>query len=370
MLFRSIAAAILTILHRFTTAGQRPLFLVTSSTRGTGKSRLANLIGTIATGIEPHGDSPTDDPDEEKKRMLAYALAGKHVLCFDNIADSLGNAALDAILTQSSISGRVLGATRVVEGDNKFVLFATGNNPAIAEDTRRRTVEIRIDSGEERPENRNFTRSWSELEAFVAKNRPALLTAAFTLIRGAAASQFPGLGLLGLLSLRSPLTLGPLIAHLGGIVGAFGWVSGRVGGRIPFGGRIFVLLRFPGLLPLRVRVSFRGGRFPLGIARTGLGFLLGLARATIGIGRLTPGIACTVVRAGFRCFVALLFRTPGLVCRGAFRRGAVRRGAVRRGVGGRGRVLARSGLGRGFRGTAGFGLRSLRLFRRGILGVG
>ena len=179
----AIAAAILTILHRFTTAGQRPLFLVTSSTRGTGKSRLANLIGTIATGIEPHGDSPTDDPDEEKKRMLAYALAGKHVLCFDNIADSLGNAALDAILTQSSISGRVLGATRVVEGDNKFVLFATGNNPAIAEDTRRRTVEIRIDSGEERPENRNFTRSWSELEAFVAKNRPALLTAAFTILR-------------------------------------------------------------------------------------------------------------------------------------------------------------------------------------------
>jgi hypothetical protein len=70
----------------------------------------------------------------------------------------------------------------MVEAPMCMTWFATGNNVAIAADTARRICHIRLESPEERPENRHNFRQ-VDLRDFLAKNRASLLAGALTILR-------------------------------------------------------------------------------------------------------------------------------------------------------------------------------------------
>jgi hypothetical protein len=187
-------AALLTPLGRFAFSGPAPLFLVDANVRAAGKGLLLDTIARIVTGERFSIATYTNDEDELRKRITSLVLAGDRLVLFDNLAGKFGNAVLDAALTGTAWKDRVLGVNRMAEGPLYMTWYATGNNVAIAADTARRVCHIRLESPEEHPEQRQDFRH-PNLLAWVGENRPRLLTAALTILRGYCAAGRPDLGL-------------------------------------------------------------------------------------------------------------------------------------------------------------------------------
>ena len=96
----------------------------------------------------------TQDKDEMAKSVTALALAGERLILLDNLAGLVGNPVLDTALTAVEWQGRILGKSQQPRLPLLASWFATGNNVTIAGDTARRTCHIRIETEEERPEDR------------------------------------------------------------------------------------------------------------------------------------------------------------------------------------------------------------------------
>jgi hypothetical protein len=158
------------------------LFLVDANVRAAGKGLLFHAICRIITGKDFTVCTYTDDQDELRKRILALAMAGDRLVLLDNLEGKFGNGTLDAALTATSWKDRVLGISRMAEAPLYITWYATGNNVAVGADTARRTCHIRLESPEERPEERQDFRHPHLLE-WVGAERGRLLAAALTILR-------------------------------------------------------------------------------------------------------------------------------------------------------------------------------------------
>lgn len=181
-------AALLSVVARSAVVGPVPLFALDANSPGSGKSLLADLVATIASGrriartIWPTG---RDSDDEMRKRITSLALAGELMILIDNVAagQPIGGAPLDAALTSTTWKDRILGRTETTsELPLRAVWFATGNNLSFKTDILRRVIPVRIVTDEERPEERQEFR-YPELLEHARAERPRLLTAALTILR-------------------------------------------------------------------------------------------------------------------------------------------------------------------------------------------
>lgn len=174
-------AGVLTTFARHAYDGPTPLFLIDANTRGSGKSLLADVIGIIATGeATPRMSNPRDD-DECRKRITSLAIAGDSLVLIDNINGELGCASLDAALTSTSWKDRILGKSEIIEMPLNLLWLATGNNVILGADTSRRVCHIRLESPEERPEERKGFKH-TNLIRHVHDTRPELVAAAITIL--------------------------------------------------------------------------------------------------------------------------------------------------------------------------------------------
>jgi hypothetical protein len=187
-------ASVLTPLARFAFPGPAPLFLVDANVRGAGKGLLLDCTCRILTGERFTVATYTADEDELRKRITSLALAGDRLVLFDNLEGRFGNATLDAALTATSWTDRVLGSNRMARAPLFVTWFATGNNVAVGADTARRICHVRLESSEERPEERSDFRH-PDLLAYVAGRRQALLGAALTILRAYWVAGRPDQGL-------------------------------------------------------------------------------------------------------------------------------------------------------------------------------
>jgi Domain of unknown function (DUF3854) len=174
-------AALLTPLGRFAFHGPAPLFLIDANVRGSGKGMLADLISLIVAGGDFARLAYTTDDDEMRKVILAIALEGERLVLFDNLGGYLGNPSLDAALTSVEWQGRILGKTQQPRLPLLASWYATGNNTIVLADTGRRVCHIRLDSPDEKPEERTGFRH-PDLLAWARENRGRLLTAAITIL--------------------------------------------------------------------------------------------------------------------------------------------------------------------------------------------
>lgn len=158
-----------------------PLHAVTAPVAGSGKSKLIETAAIIATGHPPPVMTLGERREEMEKRIGSALIAGFPMVCLDNIEGALGNPILYQAITQPWVVTRVLG-TMDMAGKYGIVLFtATGNNMALWGDMPRRTLMIRLDPRCERPELREFERE--DPCIFAARERPALVRAALTIVR-------------------------------------------------------------------------------------------------------------------------------------------------------------------------------------------
>ena len=187
-------AGLLTPFARHAFDGPAPLFLIDANVRGAGKGLLGQTIGQIVLGDEMPVSSYAHDPEEMRKKVTAIALAGDRLVHLDNLEGSFGNATLDRALTSTRWKDRVLGKSHQVDLPLLAVWYGTGNNVAVAADTTRRIIHIRLDVLEERPEERTDFRH-PDLLAWIRQNRPTLLCHALTILVAYCNAGRPGQGL-------------------------------------------------------------------------------------------------------------------------------------------------------------------------------
>jgi hypothetical protein len=177
----AVLAAILTLIARYAVQSV-PLFGISATTRGSGKTLLADCIAMIATGRPAPKMPQVKEEEEERKRLLALALDGDPLVVIDNVVGPLGNPALDLAVTSQLFKDRLLGKNATKEAPLYTVFLATGNNMTYQGDMGRRVVPIDLAPLMERPETREgFTHP--RLLDWLSQERPRLLSAALTLLR-------------------------------------------------------------------------------------------------------------------------------------------------------------------------------------------
>lgn len=167
-----------------------PLSLFDANVRGSGKSLLADINSLIVTGREATRMTAPCDDDEARKRITAHVNDSDRIVLIDNISGRFGWASLDAALTGTFWKDRRLGHTELIEAPLRMSWYASGNNVILVEDTARRICHIRLESPLENPEDRS-TFKYPDIRKHVRKNRPALLAAALTILRGYIAAGRP-----------------------------------------------------------------------------------------------------------------------------------------------------------------------------------
>jgi hypothetical protein len=159
-----------------------PLFAIRATTRGSGKTLLADCIAMIATGRPAPKMPQVKEEEEERKRLLALALDGDPLVVIDNVVGALGNPALDLAVTSQLFKDRLLGKNATKEAPLYTVFLATGNNMFFKGDMARRAIPIDLCPDLENPETRSgFTHP--RLLDWLQGERPRLISAALTLLR-------------------------------------------------------------------------------------------------------------------------------------------------------------------------------------------
>jgi hypothetical protein len=178
-------AALLTPLARPAVAGCAPLFVFDANAAGTGKSLLCDIISLVGCGRQVGRTAYPTTEEEMNKSMLSIALGGARLVLFDNSATgaAIGGACLDAALTATTYSGRVLGISKfVADVPLAATFYVTGNNITLKGDTLRRVVLSRLETSEDHPEERDgFT--VPDLIGSVRARRGELAVAALTILR-------------------------------------------------------------------------------------------------------------------------------------------------------------------------------------------
>lgn len=176
-------AVVLTLIARHLVDGPVPMFPIRAPTPGTGKGLLASVISIITTGREP-AVMGMAEADELRKRITALAVAGTPLVLLDDLSGSVGSDVLARALTAQAWEDRLLGQTQMVKLPLKMVWLATGNNLGFQRTLGRRVVPIDLNAkGWENPEDRTDFEQ-KDLPAYVRSQRPALVAAALTILRG------------------------------------------------------------------------------------------------------------------------------------------------------------------------------------------
>lgn len=176
-----------------------PAININAPRSGGGKSFLAALIALAAGPGEPYSASyPTTD-EEATKVLLAILLEKPAVILFDDMQARTGWKSLgpmNKVLTNPSITERVLGKSKTGTALTNVLFLGTGNNVEPGQDMRRRVVSIRLAPRSETPALRTFL---SNPVAQIRKHRYRLVQAALTIteahrLAGQPVSDVPHIG--------------------------------------------------------------------------------------------------------------------------------------------------------------------------------
>lgn len=165
-----------------------PAFGFTATTAGSGKSALVDLISIIGFGARVPVTTQGRDEAETEKRLVGQLLAANGIISIDNATQPIDGDLLCQMLTQSMVSVRSLGGSKIVHVPTSMVVCATGNNLVIAGDMTRRALLCQLDANDERPELRQF--DFNPLEV-AETGRVQYLIAALTILRAFSFAGMP-----------------------------------------------------------------------------------------------------------------------------------------------------------------------------------
>jgi hypothetical protein len=158
-----------------------PMHAFSATSAGSGKSYLADVAATIATGKEMPVIAAGKKEEETEKRLGAALMVAQPLISIDNVTGDLGGEALCQAVERPSLRMRILGLSKLAQIEPRgTTFFATGNNLVVYGDMTRRVITARLDARLERPEYRDFK---GDPVAKVQANRGAYIAAVLTICR-------------------------------------------------------------------------------------------------------------------------------------------------------------------------------------------
>lgn len=135
-------AATLSVFCREMFEGRPPLFVWNSNLPGSGKSRLAEMIGRMILGDV--GAKVLDQRNQRELEQLlnTCAMSGDAVVWFDDVEGKVYSPELRAWATAKSRGGRILGGNRMFQAHVRAATFLTGTQLKIDEHLGRRSLWV------------------------------------------------------------------------------------------------------------------------------------------------------------------------------------------------------------------------------------
>ncbi|MEV8048262.1 bifunctional DNA primase/polymerase [Streptomyces griseoluteus] len=182
--------ALLTPILRPSFDGPTPMFVLTATAAGSGKSLLKDIF-RHCYGI---ADTAWPENDTELRKSITTQLygTGQPVVVLDNLPNGyvIKSPVLSALLTSEVWGDRVLGATSKVTMPNDRLWIVTGNALRTGGDNGRRVLWVRLDPDCPDPDQRdNFT--VGDLRPWLRQNASTLVAALVTLVRAWVAEGAP-----------------------------------------------------------------------------------------------------------------------------------------------------------------------------------
>jgi hypothetical protein len=147
---------------------ERPAFFVRAGQRGGGKTTLVIMITLAALGRRAAAAAWSEDNEERKKALFSYLRQSLACIVWDNIprGAAVSRPHIEAALTASEISDRVLGVSEVETVPSTTVQIFTGNTITPRGDMTSRSLMLALNVDRPDPENRTFVHAdplgWTE----------------------------------------------------------------------------------------------------------------------------------------------------------------------------------------------------------------
>lgn len=133
--------------------GVMPLGAISAADRGSGKTLLSDIIGSLyGATVRPW----VSDDDELRKAVTSTLMTSNAVVVFDNVSeyDAVDAPSLAKLLTSPVWDDRVLGRSEEARLVNDRLWLVTGNNIRFGGDIAQRTVLVHLDPNCPRPDLR------------------------------------------------------------------------------------------------------------------------------------------------------------------------------------------------------------------------
>ena len=161
---------------------ERPAFFVTAGQRSSGKTTLVIMITLAALGRRAAAAAWSEYSEERKKALFSYLRQSLACLVWDNIprGAAISCPHIEAALTASDISDRVLGVSQVETVPSTTVQIFTGNSITPFGDMVSRSLMLALNVDRPDPENRAFEHA--DPLTWTQSNRAKIVRALYTLL--------------------------------------------------------------------------------------------------------------------------------------------------------------------------------------------
>lgn len=168
-----------------------PLCVVSGIGPGVGKNLFADNLSVLVTGETATPLPYVQDEEETRKQLTATFRTGASLFVFDE-AHKIKGANLARALTGRTWADRVLGASTMVEYPNQVTWMALGNQVFVEGDLYRRVYFVGLTGDEHSHDREGSEYRHPDLVQWAQNNRPTLVAAVLTLLRGWVAADRPG----------------------------------------------------------------------------------------------------------------------------------------------------------------------------------
>jgi hypothetical protein len=182
--------ALLTPILRPHFYGPTPMWILTATAPGSGKSLLKDIL-KAAYGISETA-WPENDTELRKSITTQLYTTGQPVVVLDNLPNGfvLKSPVLSSLLTAEHWGDRVLGSTSSVTMPNDRVWIVTGNALRTGGDNGRRVMWVRLDPNCPDPDQRDGFRV-GDLRPWLRANASTVVAALVTMVRAWLAAGAP-----------------------------------------------------------------------------------------------------------------------------------------------------------------------------------
>ena len=159
----------------------RPGFVYLANQAGSGKTLLTRLaLGPVFGAVSIESLAKSDD--ERGKQLTTLVAEQRGYAFYDNVKGYLESQQLEGFLTSPSFTGRILGKSESVTGENTALIFISGNQLTLSQDLLRRVLVVELFCAQEAV-TRNFDSPLTDSWPTNPENRKRVLAALFSLLK-------------------------------------------------------------------------------------------------------------------------------------------------------------------------------------------